>query len=575
MFIFLNSNNEQSLYPKNNFNIMAGGTILDQLVKAGTVEQILKKNSTDQDAVKALKQILFELGFDEVKNLQSNEIDGNYDDETIATVKSFCNKNDITSDGEKITEEIAEMILKRYESLPDMLQLHHDLVNGKISEKYFEGSPDKQAIASLQRLLNDLGFGKELNWDKNRNNGDFGKDTQSAIKAFLEQKVDKVAEKVPVIKKIESFFDGCGSKLSHLMKKGGLSTILKKGAPPHEAIKELQQSLHKLGFGKLLGKPVEKLDNVFGDNVVNAVKDFAEKNGIKTDGTKITQAIAGTIQDRLKDLPFLHQLQRDFREGKVAKKYFKGSKDKIAISALQQVLNGLGKGKELNWNLKGNDGVFDGNVAKALKSYLNKGFFNGAIKKVTPQTMFSIIKDASKNLGPDWADHVQAMQGNDNSVLTRFAASNFIGIHVITNVAFVPALEKINGYAVKNKVQVYVTNAYRRGTDVPGAIVPPAEMSNHKVGHAIDMNLKYGDGKLANSVYMHPSNRDNWAEPVRGFLDDIINDSTLRWGGEFKRTDPVHIDDNLNHTDPDEWHKERELTIKAYDSNDIKDWTPS
>lgn len=551
---------------------MSCQTILDQLVKDGTVDQVLRRDTIPKDQVKAFKQILFELGFDEVVNPQDQQIDGIYGDSTVATVKSFCEKNSLESDGERVTEAIAKVILQRYSSLPDMLQLHQDLITGKISEKYYKGSPDQQAISSLQKLLHDLGFKNELDWENNKNNGTYGEATANAVKAFMEKKIDKATPVVPVVEKAEQIFDGCGNILSHLMKKGGLSSVLKKGAIPHIAINELQKNLHKLGFGNELGKSIDKLDNVFGPSVVNAVKSFATKNGIESDGTKITQSIAGVLQDKLKDLPFLHQLQRDFREGKVSEKYFKGSKDKMAISALQHVLNKLGKGKELNWDQKGNNGIFDNSVAKALKSYFKKGPFAN-VSKVTPQMMFSVLQDAGKTLGPDWQDHVQELKGDDNSVLTRFTASNFQGIHVVANVGFVSSLEKINAYAVKNNVQVYVTNAYRRDTHVPGAIVPPASMSNHKVGHAIDMNLKYDGGKNANSVYMHPSNRDNWVAPVRGFLDDIINDPSLKWGGEFHtNVDPVHIDDRLNHNDPEEWHKQRDLTVKAFDENNIREW---
>ncbi len=550
---------------------MSCGTILNQLLKDGTLSQVLQRNSTSKDEVKALNQILFELGFDEVMDDQSKQVYSSYGDSTVATIKSFCEKNDIISDGEKVTEEIAKMILKRYERLPDMLQLHFDLKNGNISKKYFKGSTDKQAIGALQNLLHDLGFKNELEWEKNQNNGEYGQSTINAVKAYISKKEKDLIDKVPLVKK-DGLIQKCGNVISHLLKKGGLSSVLQKSEIPSAPVKELQTMLHHLGFGKKLGQEIHKLDGVFGSSVVDTVKSFASKNGISTDGTKITQSVAVAIQDKLKTLPFMHQLERDLREGKVEEKYFKGSKDKLAISALQTVLSKLGVHKELNWDKKGNDGVFDNTVVKGLKSYFKKGFFS-KIKTVTPNMMQDILTDVSKGFGPDWKDHVKELKGNADSVLTTFSASNFQGIHVVTNVAFVPTLLKINKYAVNNSVHIKVTNAYRRGTHVPGAIVKPASMSNHKVGHAIDMNLIFGNGELANSTYMHPSNRSNWASPVKGFLDDIINDPELRWGGTFGTgIDPVHIDDDLNHKDPDEWHKQRALTVKAFDSGDIQQW---
>lgn len=35
-------------------------------------------------------------------------------------------------------------------------------------------------------------------------------------------------------------------------------------------------------------------------------------------------------------------------------------------------------------------------------------------------------------------------------------------------------------------------------------------------------------------------------EPVRRFIKFIIDDPGLRWGGDFRDRDPVHINDHLN-----------------------------
>ncbi|MEL6864432.1 MAG: M15 family metallopeptidase [Bacteroidota bacterium] len=552
---------------------MSCKTILGELIKDGTLGQVLQKSDTPRDEVKAFKQILYELGFEEVKNAQTQEIDGLYGDSTVATVKSFCEKNNIPTDGEKVTVPIAQAILKRHASLPDMLQLHFDLQNGKISDKYFKGSPDKQAIAALQQLLHDLGFKDELEWDKYKNNGVYGAATVNAVQAFIDNKEKDLKEKLASLQPKHGLLHKGIHLISHLLEKGGLATILKKSDLPHPAVTELQKVLHHLGFGKHLGQKMDQLDGIFGHKVVDAVQSFANKNGLQSDGTKITQHIASALKKRMEQLPFMHQLQRDLREGKIEQKYFKGSTDKVAIGALQSVLKDLGMGKALKWDQKANDGVFDNLVANALKTYFKKGFLDQP-KKLSPHMAQSLLNDIGQKYGPDWTDHVKEHKGSKSSPLVIYTNTQFRGDTITTNPGFIPSLEKINQYAVQNKVLVHITNSYRQDTYVPGAIVPPASMSNHKVGHAIDMNLSFDGGQWANSHYMNPSNRNNWAAPVRGFLEAISNDDTLRWGGDFQHTevDPVHIDDGLNLADPDEWHKLRPLTVKAYKDGDIGHW---
>lgn len=555
---------------------MSDETILDKLIKDGTLSQILQQSETPKAEVQAFKQVLYALGFDAVVNPKQKKIDGIYDDATVATVQSFCKKNGIDSDGKKVTTLIAKMMIKRHNGLSDMLQLHQDLQDESISKKYFEGSTDKQAISALQYLLQEANINPESKSELNVD-GAYGEATVKAVNAFMEREKiptkeapSPTAPPVPVTDH-QSLAHKCGNVLTHLLKKGGLSSVLKKGSLPSLAIKEVKQLFHKLGFGKELGQKLEHLESTYGPDLEKAVKAFSSKNGIVSEGKKITGEIAGALQKHLDVLPFMHQLQQDLREGKVEGKYFKGSKEKIAISALQAVLNELGLGKELHWATKGNDGIFDDSVVKALKTHFKKNFLQ-KVNKATPHMVHSLLQEVGKKFGTDWTDHVKQLSGNDDSVLTTYTNTNFQGKPIITNIAFVSMLDKINEYAKKNAVQVKITDSYRRDTDVPGAIVTPAQMSNHKVGHAIDMNLIY-EGGYANSDYMNPANRSNWAAPVRGFLEDISNDPALRWGGDFhSQVDPVHIDDDLNHSDPDEWNKQRKLTVAAYDVGDIKQW---
>ena len=40
---------------------------------------------------------------------------------------------------------------------------------------------------------------------------------------------------------------------------------------------------------------------------------------------------------------------------------------------------------------------------------------------------------------------------------------------------------------------------------------------------------------------------------VQGFINDIRKNKDLRWGGDFKREDPVHIDNPINLKSKKSW----------------------
>ena len=118
---------------------------------------------------------------------------------------------------------------------------------------------------------------------------------------------------------------------------------------------------------------------------------------------------------------------------------------------------------------------------------------------------------------------------------------------------FLSSMHTINSYAQQCRVRVYITSSYRKTAHVKGAIVPPATRSNHMIGHAIDMNLiDRRTGKFCNSRCLPNSSRPNG---VSCFIGKIRSHPTLRWGGDFRRSDPVHIDDATNHRNRALWNQ--------------------
>ena len=144
---------------------------------------------------------------------------------------------------------------------------------------------------------------------------------------------------------------------------------------------------------------------------------------------------------------------------------------------------------------------------------------------------------------------------SDRCEIRTYVNSQFIGKELQADLDFLPHLDRLNQYAADLGVQIHVTSSAREpGRTVSGAIVPPAGRSNHLVGHAIDMNLQSSSG-FFNSTKLKRSNFDNLPNEIRDLLNRINEDEVLRWGGNFNKEDPVHIDDNLNNRNPERWDR--------------------
>jgi len=127
---------------------------------------------------------------------------------------------------------------------------------------------------------------------------------------------------------------------------------------------------------------------------------------------------------------------------------------------------------------------------------------------------------------------------------------NYVGTNIVSSgpilidSAFLSSMQLIDSLAGTAGVQVVVTSSLRRsGAAVDGAIVTPAQRSNHLVGHAIDMNVKSG-GTLCNSNCLAQSSA-TLPTPIKNFINSLSSNG-LRWGGNFVPKDSVHIDDGYN-----------------------------
>jgi hypothetical protein len=138
--------------------------------------------------------------------------------------------------------------------------------------------------------------------------------------------------------------------------------------------------------------------------------------------------------------------------------------------------------------------------------------------------------------------------------LREFSGRNFEG-KVIADLEFHALLQSVDHSAGECGVTVIVTSSFRtKDAAVAGAIVQPAQRSNHLVGHAIDMNLRF-NGQRFNSTSLLRQNLKLLPSNVQNFIAQIRAHPILRWGGDFVKADPVHIDDDLSRRNPELWNR--------------------
>jgi len=159
-------------------------TIIQDLIDTGTVSQVLRRESPQADAVRALQRMLHVLGFAHELRWEERGDDGQYGSATAAAVGAFAGRNGLGSDGESVSESVAEALLSRDALLPHLERLRRDVDSGSVEPVYRRKSPHVAAVQSLQHLLNALGFGEQLKWSTFGADGDYGGGTTKAVEAF-------------------------------------------------------------------------------------------------------------------------------------------------------------------------------------------------------------------------------------------------------------------------------------------------------------------------------------------------------------------------------------------------------
>ena len=206
----------------------------------------LEKGSTGSD-VKDLQTKLKKLGYYDAY------VDGDYGDTTVAAVKAFQKKYNLTADGIAGKET-----LKKLDSAYKNADSAKDVDSLRMGDS---GS----AVKDLQTKLKKLGY-----YDGTVDST-FGSGTYAAVKAF-QKKYNLTADGVAgseTLKKLDSAYKNAGSDKD--------DDSLRKGATG-SAVKNLQTKLKKLGFYNA------SIDGDYGDTTVAAVKAFQKKYNLTADG---------------------------------------------------------------------------------------------------------------------------------------------------------------------------------------------------------------------------------------------------------------------------------------------------
>ena len=149
----------------------------------------------------------------------------------------------------------------------------------------------------------------------------------------------------------------------------------------------------------------------------------------------------------------------------------------------------------------------------------------------------------------DASTAVDTSQWSPTFELVTYSNDRFIGEKIRVDRDFTRELDKLAGFAKQQNIKIWVTSSIRQlNNQIQGAIVKPAGNSCHHIGHAIDMNI-FHQGTLYNSKKLRKANHNRLPQPVLAFIQAVRDDPILRWGGDFRQEDPVHIDDNLYNDD--------------------------
>ena len=278
----------------------------------------LEKGSTGSD-VKDLQTKLKKLGYYDAY------VDGDYGDTTVAAVKAFQKKYNLTADGIAGKET-----LKKLDSV-------YENANSAKDDDSLRMGDSGSAVKDLQTKL------KKLGYYNGTVDSTFGSGTYAAVRAF-QKKYNLTADGVAgseTLKKLDSAYKNADSDKD--------DDSLRKGATG-SAVKDLQTKLKKLGFYNA------SIDGDYGDTTVAAVKAFQKKYNLTADG------VAGSATLKKLDSAYKNADSNTSTDDDSLRKGATGT----AVKTLQTNL------KKLGFYTAYVDGSFGATTESAVKAFQRK-----------------------------------------------------------------------------------------------------------------------------------------------------------------------------------------------------------
>jgi peptidoglycan hydrolase-like protein with peptidoglycan-binding domain len=190
--------------------------------------------------------------------------------------------------------------------------------------------------------------------------------------------------------------------LQSLVDDGAIARVLKQGSDRKASVRVLQEGLYHLGFGKALKWDRFGPHGDYGRSTAKAVKQFAARNGVASDGSKIGVKLARVLIQRLGFLDEMHHMQDAVEHPRVLKQLYYKSGARVAVTVLQNILHEPGFDAQLNWVKYGADGEYGKGTNKAVKAFaLSRGIVSDGdtiSQEMAKQSLASFIGC----YGPEW-----------------------------------------------------------------------------------------------------------------------------------------------------------------------------
>jgi len=177
------------------------------------------------------------------------------------------------------------------------------LSDANFSNKLKRGSTEKELVTDLQRVLFELGFKKELNWDQYNADGDYGNATSAAVSAFaakngIQSDGTKVAKNLAkIILQRHDFLPEMYVLWEIHQSDLRTRKFISKGTKT--SISAIQVLLNTLGYGSMLNFAKFGADGLYGNSTRKAMKKYAADNGVDSDGDWLTRPVINLM---LKDI---------------------------------------------------------------------------------------------------------------------------------------------------------------------------------------------------------------------------------------------------------------------------------